>query len=242
MLDRQPVYRYNRYRLNHRAVSPSTMNKVMSLIRRYFVSGVLVVVPVILTYLVLKFLFEAIDGILKPVIIHVFGYYVPLLGIVTLLLIILLVGVIVRSYIGHELYSLGDRLLTRIPLIRPVYSAAKQLLEAITGPSVSAFKEVALIEYPRRGTWAMCFICNRVRMEIAEPARQCAVVFVPSTPTPISGMVVLTPLDEVYPVDMTIEEGVKFLVSGGVASPSLIKQKAQTLPTSQNEGIIRETC
>jgi len=207
------------------------MNKITAVIKRSFVSGVLVVVPVILTYIVLKFLFEAIDGILGPILVRLIGYDLPLLGVTTLLLLILLVGVIVRSYLGHRVYSIGDRILARLPLIRPVYSAAKQLLEAIAGPSMDAFKDVALIEYPRRGCWALGFVARRIEIELDSSSRACAVVFVPSTPTPISGMAVVLPLDEIMPVDMTIEEAVKFLVSGGVASPELIRKKVKTIPT-----------
>ncbi len=208
------------------------MRTIGAVLKSSFVSGVLVVVPVILTYIVLKFLFEAIDGILRPLLFRALGYDIPLLGVVTLLLIIMLVGIVVRSYIGHRLYSLGDRLLTRLPLIRPVYSAAKQLLESVAGPTMQSFKDVALIEYPRKGMWVLGFISNQVQVKLGEVMRTCAVVFVPSTPTPISGMAVVVPLDEVHPIEMTIEEGIKFLVSGGVASPTMLKDKAKKVATS----------
>ena len=105
------------------------------------------------------------------------GYDLPLLGVTTLLLLILLVGVIVRSYLGHRVYSIGDRILARLPLIRPIYSAAKQLLEAIAGPSMDAFKDVALIEYPRKGCWSLGF-CRPAdsagdRRGLPAPVRSC---------------------------------------------------------------------
>jgi uncharacterized membrane protein len=203
----------------------SSSTNVAIALKRYFVSGVLVVVPLILTYIVLKFLFEAIDGILRPILHKVFGYYVPGLGVFTTLLIIILAGILTRNFIGARLYRMGDRLLVRMPIIRPVYSAAKQLLEAVTVPSAKSFTEVALVEYPRRGAFALGFVAKRVDLEINGEVRKFATVFVPSTPTPISGMVVIIPLDEVIPVNMTVEEGVKFLVSGGVASPELIKHR-----------------
>ncbi len=209
------------------------MDKVTAAIKRYFISGVLVVVPMILTFIVLKFLFETIDNILGPILVKTIGYDIPLIGVAALLLIIFAAGVIVRSYFGHRLYSVGDRLLARVPLIRPIYSAAKQLLEAIAGPDVKSFKEVALIEYPRRGSWSLCFISNWVDLALEGEKVTHAVAFIPSTPTPISGMVVLVPENEVFALAMTIEEGVKFLVSGGVASPSLIMKKAETIPGSE---------
>ena len=217
------------------------MKSVIAIIKRYFLSGVLVVVPLILTYIVLKFLFEAIDGILQPTIHSILGYYIPGLGLFTTILLIIITGILTRNYLGAHIYRLGDQLLIRLPIIRPIYSAAKQLLEAITIPSNRSFKEVALVEYPRRGSWALSFISNRFTIVIDGTARACASVFVPSTPTPISGMVVVLPLDQIHPVNMTVEEGIKFLVSGGVAAPELIEEKKNNRATPESEDIVSET-
>ena len=203
-------------------MSKSILNKVTGTIKRYFISGVLVVVPIILTYIVMKFMFEAIDGLMKPIIHQMFGYDMPGLGIVTTLLLVLLAGILTRNFIGAKLYRIGDSILERLPIIRPIYSAAKQLLEAIAKPSMNSFKEVALVEYPRKGVYALSFVSKRVEISIEGKRRKFATVFVPSTPTPISGMVIMVPDEEVKVIDMTIEEGIKFLVSGGVASPELI--------------------
>ncbi|RKX24182.1 MAG: hypothetical protein DRP47_11765 [Candidatus Zixiibacteriota bacterium] len=217
------------------------MKNTVVIVKRYFLSGVLIVVPLILTYIVIKFLFEAIDGILQPIINNTLGYYVPGLGVFTTILLIILAGILTRNYFGARIYRLGDQMLIRLPIIRPIYSAAKQLLSAVTGPSVKSFKEVALVEYPRRGSWALCFISNRFTVVIDGVQRSCASVFVPSTPTPVSGMVVLLPVDQIHIVDMTIEEGIKFLVSGGVASPELISEKTKYRESRESEDIISET-
>jgi len=200
-------------------------SSILAIIKRHFVSGVLVVVPIILTYIVLKFLFEAIDGVMQPILYRLVGYHIPGLGIITSILLITLAGFFTRNIIGARLYRTGDRVLARLPIIRPIYSAAKQLLEAIATPSVSSFKEVVLIQYPRKGTYALTFLSKRVRMEVDGRMRDLVTVFVPSTPTPISGMVIMLPAEEVIFVDMTVEEGTKFLVSGGVASPELIAHR-----------------
>ena len=198
------------------------LNETVAIIKKYFISGVLVVVPFILTYIVLKFLFETVDGILQPFIHHLLGYYIPGLGIFSTLLIIILAGVLTRNVLGAWIYRRGDSVLTRLPIIRPIYSSAKQLLEAIAAPSMSSFKEVTLIEYPRKGIHALGFISHRVEMSLNDEVSKYAVVFIPSTPTPISGIVVIVPEKEAVTLNMTVEEGIKFLVSGGVASPSLI--------------------
>lgn len=213
----------------------SFINKIIAVIKRNFVSGVLVIVPIILTYIVLKFLFKAIDGILQPIIFKIFGYYVPGLGIFTTILLIILAGIFTRNIIGAKLYRTGDKILARLPIIRPVYSSAKQLLEAVTGPSVVSFKEVALIEYPRRGVYALAFISKRVKINTNGTERDYCSVFVPSTPTPISGMVIMVPAEEVITLDMTIEEGIKYLVSGGVVSPDLLKQKTPAIFNKNGE-------
>ncbi len=197
-------------------------HKILSSVKRHFLSGVLVVVPFILTYIVMKFLFETIDGILQPLITHLFGYSLPGLGLITTILIIILAGIFTRNIIGAKLYRLGDYFLERMPIIRPIYSAAKQLLEAVTKQSTNSFKEVVLIEYPRRGAYTVSFLSNKFEIE---SKGKYASVFVPSTPTPISGMVIIVPVDEIIPLEMTVEEGVKFLVSGGVASPEILKVK-----------------
>ncbi len=198
------------------------LHKIINILKRHFLSGVIVVVPFILTYIVIRFLFDTIDGLLQPLIFHLLGYSVPGLGLVTTVLLIILAGIFTRNIIGAKLYRLGDYFLERMPIIRPVYSAAKQLLEALTKPSMNSFKEVVLVEYPRKGSYTISFLSNKFEIE---SKGEFVSVFVPSTPTPISGMVIVVPKDDVIILDMTVEEGIKFLVSGGVASPSLIKAK-----------------
>ena len=211
------------------------MKTLLESLRRYFVSGVLVVVPVILSYLVIKFLFQTIDGVLRPALHGVLGYFVPGLGVVTTLLLIILAGVLTRNYVGHRIYRMGDRLLARLPVIRPIYSAAKQLLEAMTSAGTESFKEVGLVVYPRRGSYALCFISRRLTVHTEEGPRQLVTVFVPSTPTPVSGMVIIVPPEDVTLLDMTVEEGIKFLVSGGVASPETLRARMTAAAPDRRE-------
>ena len=193
---------------------------VGDIIRRQFLSGVLVVVPLILTYVVLRFLFYAVDGILLPIAEKILGYNVPGLGIITTLLIILLTGFFTRSLIGSSLYKRGDRLLVRIPIIRIVYLAAKQLIQAISMPTVKSFKEVVMVEYPRHGLYVIGFATSRVKFSgNGIINRKLVGVFIPSTPTPVSGIVIFVPEEEIVKVDMSVEEALKLLVSGGIVAP-----------------------
>ena len=199
--------------------------------RRWFIAGVLVVVPIIVTWLVLSFLFNAIDGILQPVILKLSGRTIPGLGILTTIVIILVVGSVARNFFGSRLIKIGDSLLTRMPLIRAVYSSAKQLLEAIALPSANSFKDVVMIEYPRKDIWAVGFVSNRIIVDRGDGKSSMVSVFIPSTPTPMTGMVVVVPERDVLILDMTVEDGIKFVVSGGVASPGLLHGAPRLRPS-----------
>lgn len=218
----------------------SVANKIIDTVKRHFISGILVVVPIILTYIVFKFLFESIDGILQPFLHDILGYFIPGLGVITTILLILLAGVLTRNYIGAKLYRFGDRMLVKMPVIRPIYSAAKQLLEALTTSGTKTFKEVGLVEYPRRGAWALCFISRRVEVDRDGKFEKAVTVFVPSTPTPVSGIVLIVPGEDVILLDMTVEEGLKFLVSGGVVSPDSLKRKIAPARAEEEE-VVSET-
>ena len=198
--------------------------RIIEIVKRYFLSGVLVVVPLILTYWVLRFLFDAVDGILQPLILKLFGYYLPGLGVVTTLFLIILTGVFTRNLIGHRIVKMGERLLNRMPLIRPIYSSAKQLLEAMASTSNQSFKEVALVEYPRLGVYSLGFVARRFFMDLDGSPKPFVSMLIASTPTPVSGMVILVPEGEVHWINMTVEDGIKFLVSGGVVTPELVKR------------------
>ena len=190
--------------------------------RRYFVSGVLIVVPLILTFLVLQFLFETVDGVLEPVLRNILGYYRSGLGVLATILLIFLVGVLTRNLLGAKIYRTVEKLLVRFPLVRPIYFASKQLLEGLTNEETSSFKEVALIEYPRRGLYTLCFVTSQTKLDNGFGTGQYTICFVPSTPTPISGFTVLLPSEEVRRINMTVEDALKYLVSGGVSSPDMI--------------------
>ncbi len=202
----------------------SVLKLIKDIIRRQFVSGVLIVVPLILTYVVLRFLFESIDGILQPIVQRTLGYHVPGLGIAITILIIILAGFFTRGYIGARLFRYGDRLLTRTPIIRVFYLAAKQLIEAITVPQMKSFKQVVMFEYPRRGAYAMGFATNRLKLQQSDGnIRRLVGVFVPSTPTPVSGIVIFVPENDVIPLDISVEEAIKLIVSGAIVAPPLIR-------------------
>ncbi len=199
---------------------------LINLLKRYFLAGLLVVLPMGLTVVVIVYLFQFVDGLLEPIITHLLGYYWVGLGLIITLLIILLAGLLTRNILGKTIHKLIDTVLARLPLISPIYSGAKQLLEAVTIPSKGSFKEVVLVEYPRTGVYAVGLVTRRMEILAEGKLRSFACVLIASTPTPFSGMAILYPIDEIIVVDMTVEEALKFLVSGGVVSPQAIQEKA----------------
>ncbi|HEX2897458.1 MAG TPA: DUF502 domain-containing protein [candidate division Zixibacteria bacterium] len=198
---------------------------LINLLKRYFLAGLLVVLPMGLTVVVIVYLFQFVDGLLKPIITHLLGYYWVGLGLIITLLIILLAGLLTRNILGKSIHKLIETVLARLPLISPIYSGAKQLLEAVTIPSKGSFKEVVLVEYPRTGVYAVGLVTRRMEILAEGKLRTFACVLIASTPTPFSGMAILYPVDEIIEVDMTVEDALKFLVSGGVVSPQTVQEK-----------------
>jgi uncharacterized membrane protein len=205
----------------------SFLGETKRILRTRFIQGLLVVVPLILTFVLLRALVEAIDGLLKPLIIKTLGhaYDFPLIGIIVTFALIILSGIFTANVIGGRFLHLWERLIAKIPLVRFIYGSAKQLVQALTIPQNKSFKSVVMVEYPRRGVYALGFLVNQAEYIKAEEQVNLLSIFIPSTPTPISGFVVLFPESEVVHLDMTIEEGVKFFVSGSIISPSRFAAK-----------------
>jgi len=193
-------------------------------VRRMFISGIIVTVPIIVTFIVLNFLFEQVDGILEPTLRRLLGYSIPGMGLLATIVLILLAGLLARNVVGSRLFSFGELLFVRTPLVRAVYSAAKQLVEAVALPSRKVFDRAVLIEYPRKGMYAIGFAAARTRVPSGPVTGEMIAVFIPSTPTPVTGFVVMVPTDEVFEIDATTEEIIKALVSGGIATPPVLNR------------------
>jgi uncharacterized membrane protein len=206
----------------------SVTAKIGIIVKKHFVSGLLVTVPVIVTYFVLRALFNALDGLLNPIIFRLTGHEIPGLGVAATIILILVTGIIMTNFLGAQLYRWGDRFLARTPLIRIIYTGAKQLVDSTLTPSSRAFAEVVLVEYPRRGLYVIGFVAAKTIVRRETTDSDMRVVFIPSTPAPFSGMMVVVPAADVYPIDITVEEAVKALVSGGIVIPDLLRMKGST--------------
>ncbi len=195
------------------------------MIRRWFIAGLLFWVPVGVTFLALRFLIGVLDSSLRllPAGWHPsvwLGVDIPGLGAVLSLLIVLATGALVANFIGRRLLALGERVLHRIPLVRSLYSGVKQAAETIFSESGNAFRQVLLIEYPRKGIWTVAFQTGHPIGEVQRKTdREVITVFVPTTPNPTSGFIVLVPRDDAIPLDMSVEEGLRLIISLGVVTP-----------------------
>lgn len=144
---------------------------------------------------------------------------IPGLGIVVVVLLVFVIGVLVKNYVGSRIVEFGERIVYQIPLVRPIYSAVKQLLVAIFSQTGEGFERVVLIEYPRKGIYALGFVTGVSRGEVQEMTEQRVLnVFLPTTPNPTSGFYLLVPDTDIIPLKISVEDAFKLIISGGLVS------------------------
>ena len=193
--------------------------------RRYLVAGLLVWVPVGVTILIIKFLVDLMDQtlLLLPAGIqpqHLLGFRIPGLGIVLTVVVVLVTGMVVTNLFGRQLIRLGERLLARIPVVRSIYSSVKQLTESLFSSGGKSFRKVVLVPYPHPGSWTMGFLTGIGTGEVRDRiGREVLNVFVPTTPNPTSGFFLIVPRQDVIELDMSVDDGLKMLLSVGVVQP-----------------------
>jgi uncharacterized membrane protein len=195
-----------------------------------------IVLPLLVTIWMLRILFNLVHGVSTPFILRILrlvhaplvddpafsGYIAPLIGVAATLLLIVLVGMSTANFLGQRIVRAFDRLMLRIPLIKAIYGAARQLLDAL-GSKNSNFQRVVMVEYPRTGVYTIGFLAQQ-NATLVESGKGGAIaghslVFLPTTPNPTSGWLAAVPDREVIPLDMSIEDGIKTIVSGGLVVP-----------------------
>ena len=190
----------------------------MNALRRYFVAGLLTLVPIAVTYAIFRFLFNFFDGLLGPAADEALGRHVPGVGVVFSLLAILAVGAIASNVAGKKILAYLSKILENTPLVKSVYSASKQMVAALS-PGGGGLKRVVLIEYPRKGVYAIGFLTSRMPWKEPGSDRNWVSVLVPAALNPTSGFVVVVAEEELQDPGFSVEEGVKLVVSGGFVSP-----------------------
>jgi len=194
------------------------VKKIRDFFKKYFITGLLVILPVWATYTVLSALLGVIDGILGDLPRQFLGLKFPGLGIITLVLFVLVIGVLFANYAGSRIVRFSDEMLHKVPLVRGVYFTVKQVMETFS--LKQQFHGVGLVEYPRKGCYSVGFMTGDVQGEQFGLTGRFVTVFVPTTPNPTAGFLLLLPESEVTRLDMTVEEGMKFIISLGLVPMS----------------------
>ncbi|KXF77419.1 hypothetical protein ATN84_08520 [Paramesorhizobium deserti] len=220
----------------------------MMRLRNYFLTGIVVTAPVAITaYLVWAFV-GWVDGWVKPLIPHAYNpdnylpFTVPGFGLIVAVVLLTLVGFLTASIVGRAVIRLGEYVLDRMPLVRSVYRGLKQIFETVLSGKSNTFKRVGLIEYPRKGMWAIVFLSTDAEGEVADTledrAGETTAVFLPTTPNPTSGFLLYVPKSDIINLSMSVEDGAKLVISAGLVSPEF---QARTKALAKEAGAVVET-
>ena len=197
----------------------------MATLRKYIIAGLLVWLPFAATIVIVKFLIDLMD---KTVLLlppdwqpaNLLGFSIPGFGVIIALSILLLTGMLAANLFGRRFVEMWERILNRIPLVRSIYSSVKQISSTIFDPSGKSFRKVVLLEYPRKGLWSIGFLTNNAMGdELCSVDDTLVSVFIPTTPNPTSGFIIMTRKDEITELNMNVEEAFKFVISMGVIIP-----------------------
>ncbi len=193
-----------------------------SIFKRYFLAGLAVLMPLVITYLILKFLVVSADALVLSFIPKRFwpneliGVDIPGLGLIVTIVMIIAMGMLTRHYMGRKFVKLGDHIMSKIPLGAGIYNATKQFMNTFISDKEQQFKSVVVVEYPRRGSWVMGFVTKSPSKEILDvDEREWVTIFIPTTPNPTSGFLIMAPKNETKSVDLSTDEAFKFIVSAG---------------------------
>ena len=199
--------------------------------RRYLIAGLLIWIPIGFTLFILNLVIGLMDQTLLLLPMNyrpetILGFKIPGLGILLSIIVVLLTGMLAANIIGRQLLNYSESLLNKIPLVRSLYSASKNFAEIIFTNTNQSFKKVLLIQYPRKGVYSLCFQTSTDLQEIqARTGEDVICVFVPTTPNPTSGFIIMVPSGEVIELDMDVESALKMIVSLGVVVPPWVRDK-----------------
>ena len=210
--------------------------KLGSKIKAYFFTGILVTAPVSMTFYLAYKLISWIDVSVNRLIPPEFRpdnylpYSIPGLGLVLLIVALILIGMFAAGFLGKFFLSLGEWIVYKMPLISSVYSLLKQVFQTFLSNKNNAFSKVVLLEYPRKGIWILGFVSSETQGEVKDKlGREMLIIFIPTTPNPTSGFLIFVPKEDTVSLDMSVEEGIKFVISGGLVSPEMAGKKRRKI-------------
>lgn len=197
-----------------------------SKLRAYFFAGILITAPISITFYLAWLFITFVDSRVTPLIPAAYNpttylpFGLPGLGLVIIVVALTLIGALTAGFFGRLLLRFYEGLLARMPVVRSVYGAVKQIIETVLAQQSAAFREAVLVEYPRRGLWAIAFITGRTEGEVQNLVQEETInIFLPTTPNPTSGFLLFVPRKDVVPLSMTVEEAIKMVISGGIVTP-----------------------
>jgi uncharacterized membrane protein len=191
------------------------MNSITQNIRSKLFAGIATAIPLFLTYFLLKFLFQTLDDMSTPIL-DKFGIEIPGLGILLTLALIFSLGALVTNFLGRKIFDLGEKIVKRVPIVNTIYSTLKQITDTFTKGTSETFEGAVYIQYPRQGLWTMAFISGQSKTKDGVAYYH---LFVPTTPNPTSGFFLMIPQSDAVPTGMSVEEGLKTIISGGMLAP-----------------------
>jgi len=196
--------------------------KILKHLRAKIFAGILVILPLGITFLVLKFVFNSLDSILGPLIpditVSLFrrAFPLPYVGLISFLLLLYLIGLITTNVLGRKMIGWGDRLFTAIPVVKNIYTSSKQLTDAFSATRKGSFRQAVFVEFPQEGNYVLGFVTN----ELTDIERQTRVtVFVPTAFVPPQGFLLFLPKEKTLPAQLTVEEAIKAIMSVGIVTP-----------------------
>ena len=198
-------------------------------ISKMILAGFLIMIPFVLTYMFAKFLVDIIDGVLAPYISLFFGgKRIYGLGVLALIFVVYIVGLLSTRYFGRKIGDTIQNFVLRMPVIGSLYSSARRLIESLAGSKdgeSTGFKRVVMIEHPRRGMWCIGFLTSIIQVS---KSQKMATVYIPTAPTPNSGFVVMLPYNEINDTDLSVQDAMSMVLSGGIIAPASFNKKAIT--------------
>ncbi len=207
--------------------------------RGKFGAGLILLLPLFITLWVLYFIFKIIDNWITPILMNILFLFdfpfintvlarilIPIVGLFILIFLIYLLGILASNFIGKKIFTYFEYRILKIPFIKGIYGSSKQLLSALSSTRRGAFRNVVLFEYPRRGIFSMGLVTTDRGFQLKESEKEEMVpIFLPTTPNPTSGLFILIPRNDLIYLDISVEEGIKMIVSGGIVTPEAFKEK-----------------
>ena len=194
--------------------------------RRYFLAGILVTSPILITayvtWMIITFIDAQVAGLLPDSLDFTkqLPHQIPGLGLIISIFTITIIGALTPGFIGRTLLKAGERVLDKMPVVRTIYGAIKQIMETVMSTNSESFREVVLVEYPRKNIWVIGFVTGETKGEVQSLNKsQLINIFIPTTPNPTSGFLLFIPKEDLVYMDMKVEDAVKMVISGGIVTP-----------------------